>query len=263
LSMRTLSRDGVALAYRDSGTKVPPMLLVHDWGCDHTLLSLQHEHFAKSHRVVSVDLRGHGKSAAPEYEYSMASFADDLAWLCGHIELANPVIVGHGMGGAVALELAARYPDLSGAVVLLQTVLFPPQARLNSNLLSLQEALSAGDYVETFRSIIATGFIASDDPVKRAELISYLPRAPRHALLSSFIQSVTEYDAVRAATGCRVPTAYIGGTNAISDVFHFKALTPQLIVGQMIAAGHFAPVFAPEQVNTMISSFLREYVDCN
>jgi pimeloyl-ACP methyl ester carboxylesterase len=259
-TMRTISRDGVALAYTDSCTRLPSMLLVHGWGCDHTVLSAQKAHFARSYRVVSVDLRGHGESASPENEYSMASFADDLAWLCRQIELPNPVIIGHGMGGAVALEAVSRYRHLSSAVVMLQTTLFPPQAWLNSNAPSAEEALAAEDHVAVFRSIIAAGFIASDDQVKRANLTLYLPRAPRHVLLSSFIHSVSDYDAVPAAIGCQVPIAYIGGTNSIADVFHFKALTPQLVVGQMVGAGYFAPVFAPDQVNTMIASFLKEYV---
>ena len=259
--MRTVSRDGVTLAYKDSNTRFSSMLLVHGWGCDHTMLSAQREYFASSYRVVSVDLRGHGESGAPEHMYSMASFADDLAWLCRHIELPRPVIVGHGMGGAVALELASRYPDLSSAVVMLQTILFPPQAWLNSNALSTQEALAIDDHVRTLRSIVATGFITSDDQTKQAELTLYLPRASRHVLLSSFIHSVSDYDAVPAARGCQVPIAYIGGTNSITDIFHFKTLTPQLVVGHMIGAGDFAPMFTPHQVNAMIVCFLKEYVE--
>jgi pimeloyl-ACP methyl ester carboxylesterase len=258
--MRTLSRDGVALAYGDSGTNRPSMLLVHGWGCDHTVLSAQREHFARSYRVVSVDLRGHGESGSPEHEYSMASFADDLAWLCCQIELPKPVIVGHGMGGAVALEFSSRYPDLSSGIVMLQTTVFPPQAWLNANALFAEEALATKDHVAVFRSIVSKGFCASDNRAKQAELTLYLPRAPRHVLLSSFIHSVSDYDAGPAATGCHVPIAYIGGTNSIADVFLFKALTPQLVVGQMVGAGYFAPIFTPDQVNSMIVCFLREYV---
>ncbi|MDX6460144.1 MAG: hypothetical protein QOE55_3841, partial [Acidobacteriaceae bacterium] len=40
----------------------------------------------------------------------MAVFADDLAWLCTELALMRPIVVGHSMGGNVALELAARYP---------------------------------------------------------------------------------------------------------------------------------------------------------
>ena len=42
----------------------------------------------------------------------MADFADDLAWLCTELALTKPIVVSHSMGGIVALELAARYPEI-------------------------------------------------------------------------------------------------------------------------------------------------------
>jgi len=55
--MEKLIRDGVALAYETRGQGDPPILLVHGWTCDHTYFAPQAEHFSRSHRVVSVDLR--------------------------------------------------------------------------------------------------------------------------------------------------------------------------------------------------------------
>ena len=109
--MQLIRKDGIALAYEDSNSDRPPMLLVHGWGCDHTSLAAQAMFFSKSHRVVYLDLRGHGKSDAPDQDYTMAIFADDLAWLCERLRLIKPVVIGHSMGGSIALELAARYPD--------------------------------------------------------------------------------------------------------------------------------------------------------
>ena len=57
---------------------------------------------------LSSDLRGHGRSDVPHQDYTMAAFADDLAWPCTELELTKPVVVGHSMGGNVALKLAAR-----------------------------------------------------------------------------------------------------------------------------------------------------------
>ena len=77
--MRRLRRDGVALFYEEAGVGEPPMLLVHGLACDHTHLTPQLEHFSDDHRVVAVDLRGHGQSDAPHQEYTIEGFADDLA----------------------------------------------------------------------------------------------------------------------------------------------------------------------------------------
>jgi pimeloyl-ACP methyl ester carboxylesterase len=102
----------VYLFHEEVGHGDPPLLLVHGWCCDHTYFEPQARHFARHHRVVSVDLRGHGRSDEPRQSYAIESFADDLAWVCERLALARPVVVGHSMGGIVAFDLAARYPEL-------------------------------------------------------------------------------------------------------------------------------------------------------
>jgi pimeloyl-ACP methyl ester carboxylesterase len=58
----------------------------------------------------------------------MEVFADDLAWRCGRLDHAKPVEVGHSMGGKVAFDLAARYPDLPSGVVMLDAAVVLPSA---------------------------------------------------------------------------------------------------------------------------------------
>lgn len=66
--MEFLSRDGVGLTYREQGSGSPPIFFVHGWCCDHTYFAPQFEHFTTNHRVISVDLRGHGESDKPEQD---------------------------------------------------------------------------------------------------------------------------------------------------------------------------------------------------
>ena len=95
------------------------MVFVHGWTCNHTHFAPQVAHFATDHRVLAVDLRGHGASDAPEQRYTVTAFADDVAWLCTETGVERPVLVGHSMGGTVVLDVAARYPELARAVVML------------------------------------------------------------------------------------------------------------------------------------------------
>jgi pimeloyl-ACP methyl ester carboxylesterase len=106
--MQLIKKDGLTLAYENIHPGSPPMLFVHGWGCDHTVFAPQADFISRSHRVVSVDLRGHGKNDAPHQDYTMAVFADDLSWLYTELTLIKPMVVGHSMGGNVALELAGR-----------------------------------------------------------------------------------------------------------------------------------------------------------
>ena len=70
----------------------------------------QIEAFAPKHRIIAVDLRGHGESDKPDQDYDIAGFADDMAWLIREIGLDRPVLIGHSMGGVTTLNLAAQAP---------------------------------------------------------------------------------------------------------------------------------------------------------
>lgn len=88
-----------------------PILLVHGWCCDHTFFGPQFEHFIREgHRVVAVDLRGHGQSDKPHETYTMQLFADDLAFLREELGLERPAVIGDSMGGVVAFAFAASHP---------------------------------------------------------------------------------------------------------------------------------------------------------
>ena len=64
--MQCRVRDRVALCYHEEGDGDPPLLFVHGLGCDHTDFARQIEYFRHRHRVVAVDLRGHGRLSAWE-----------------------------------------------------------------------------------------------------------------------------------------------------------------------------------------------------
>ncbi len=90
--MPWLKRNDVSLFYEDEGGGDPPLLLVHGWGCDSTFMAPQFTCFCGNHRVVTVDLRGHGRSDKPRQRYTIPAFAEDLAWVCRERDLERPVV---------------------------------------------------------------------------------------------------------------------------------------------------------------------------
>jgi pimeloyl-ACP methyl ester carboxylesterase len=253
-TVRTLRRNRITLAHTEAGSGAP-LVFVHGWACDHTVFAPQVAHFNRSYRVVAVDLRGHGASDAPRQEYTVAGFADDLAWQCAQLGLERPVIVGHSMGGTIALELAARYPSLAAAIVLIDAVILPQPAFVNT-LRPLAEALSGPCYPQALDRAAAPLFQPTDDATRKTRLLARMSLTPGHVAASAFANHLIAYDAAAAAASCTVPVAYIDAAQSMSDLARFRALCPQLISGQTVGSGHFSPLEVPEQINAMIERFL-------
>src|ERR1700754_1471399 len=138
--MKYIFRDGVRLVYSEKGEGSRSFIFVHGWTCDHSHFAPQMEAFCKNHHVVAVDLRGHGQSDKPQVEYTLELFAGDIAAICADLKLDQPILVGHSMGGNIALEVARRYPELLSGIVLIDTVL-QPDANLLEGLRTMYENL--------------------------------------------------------------------------------------------------------------------------
>ena len=252
--MQNKLRDSVPLAFSKSGDQESALLLIHGWGCDHTTLLRQQTFFEHSHTVINVDLRGHGESGAPEEVYSIAHYAEDVMWLCAELGIQRASVVGHSMGGAVALEMGYRNPALVEAVVMLDTAFLAPSS-LNNILGALIPGLMEAGYEETYRSIMRALSLPSD-LAALAPVLDSFPKATQHVLLSSLKGHMEDHDFAAAAAGCTVPVAYIGATHPLADLVRLKELIPDLMIGQSLGAGHFAPLLVHDQVDAMLLRFL-------
>ncbi len=114
----------------------------------------------------------------------------------------------------------------------------------------------AQTYQEVQRRYAEELFLPTDDADIKARLIAGLSSLPRHVTLSAWEQHLLVWDAEEAAAACRVPALLISSGTPLSDLSRFQELTPQLVTGQTVGAGHFITLFVPEQVNAMIERFL-------
>jgi pimeloyl-ACP methyl ester carboxylesterase len=253
-----LHRDGVALACEDLGQGDPPIVLAHGWTCDHTYFAPQAEHFRRNHRVISVDLRGHGESDKPRQDYTMALFADDLAWLCQQLGLAKPVVVGHSMGGVIAFELAARHPALPAAVVAVDAPIIPPQ-QVRDAMAPVIAGVKTPDYRQVSRSFVANAlFLPTDDPALKARVVEEMSAAPQHVMASA-LEQILACDTEASTAAVQVPALLLNAEGPgwpLAGVARIKELNPKVMVGQTVGAGHLHQLVVPDQVNAMIERFL-------
>jgi pimeloyl-ACP methyl ester carboxylesterase len=99
----------------------PPIVLIHCFTCAVDWWDQMMPLLARRHRVVAIDLLGHGGSEKPSDGYAVQYQADVVAEALGRLSVKNATIVGHSLGGAVSVALAERSPELVNRVVIVDT----------------------------------------------------------------------------------------------------------------------------------------------
>ncbi|NOU12182.1 MAG: alpha/beta fold hydrolase [Nitrospira sp.] len=112
--------NGITLAYNDQGSGLP-IFFLHAFPLNHTMWAEQEKAFSSQFRVVTIDLRGHGKSDAPLWRYTLDQAADDVIGLLDHLSIRQAVFVGLSMGGYILFALYRKYADRVKGLVLADT----------------------------------------------------------------------------------------------------------------------------------------------
>ncbi len=109
----------VELAIWRAGSGQKPLICLHGITAQHRAFSALARYLGGSRSLIGVDLRGRGDSGKPESGYGLGAHARDVIRVLDHLGLDRAVIVGHSMGGFVALKAALSYPERVRALGLL------------------------------------------------------------------------------------------------------------------------------------------------
>lgn len=256
--MAELQRNGVTLAYDDTGSGDPPLVFLHPWSGDRSFFALQVEHFAPQHRCVALDLRGHGASDSPPDGYSMAELADDVAWSLAELGVPAAVVIGHSMGGIVAVHLAADHPERVAAVVVLDSPLLPPAA-FTELVPPLLEGMRSPQFREVTRQFQGQFAGFPDDEARREQLLDALCAGEQHVKVSS-LEHIFGDDNEDALRRIRVPLFYVGSGMGFADLERLRAAAGGGIEETTVTgAGHFIQLEVPDQVNATIERFVAGF----
>ncbi|WP_224242461.1 alpha/beta fold hydrolase [Hyalangium gracile] len=244
------SRDGVRLFHVTEGQGSPPLVFIHGGLGQHAHFAPQLEHFQRRHRVLAPDLRGHGRSDAPQQPYSIQGFAEDVAFLCAEEGLTRAVVVGHSMGGVIALELAVRFPELARAVVALESPVVPPadHAKRGGALLGMLRGPDFTTVVEQW----ARRMVGASSP-HADRVVADMVATPQRVTVSA-IEDMLRYDTAAAVAACQVPMLVIDGA---VDAERLRRLCPRVVFGKTVGGGHYIQLDVPAQVNDMLERFMR------
>jgi pimeloyl-ACP methyl ester carboxylesterase len=170
--------DGLTIAYDVRGQGKVAVVLIHCWACDRAFWKEQVEPLSRRYRVVTLDLGGHGGSGADRSRFTVAGLGGDVQAVVLALKLDRVVLVGHSMGGPVALDAARRMPGRVLGVVAVDSLhdVERPVPRETAEKLA---ALYEEDFPGTMSSMVRRMFPPSADPGGARAWSSSSPPAPR------------------------------------------------------------------------------------
>ena len=264
---------GGQLFYEQHGSGDPPLVLVHGLACAHQDWRHQLRHFAPSHRIVSLDLRGHGQSLGYESEFDIGTFAADLAALIAELELPPVLLTGHSMGCRVVLECARIAPDAVAGLVLIDGSRLA-SGNADGARRETRTAMEESGYDAFFQRLFGQMFTAASDAKTRDAIIARARRLPR-AVGFELVPQMIAWDsevAERALTSANMPMTVLQSTRLDENrnrvplqpgettpwLELVKELAPHAQIEIVAGVGHFSMMEAPEDVNRHMEAILEK-----
>ncbi len=170
----TFVRDGVELNYRVSGAGLRPLVLVHGVGSYCEAWDGVITRLADEFRLLSFDLRGHGRSAQIKGRFEIDDFTGDLLALADHVGFGRFALAGFSLGGLIAQRLALTHPERLHRLVLLSTVAGRTDEE-RERVLARLVALKAGDRGSHYDASLSR-WLTEDFQARNPDLIAELRR---------------------------------------------------------------------------------------
>jgi pimeloyl-ACP methyl ester carboxylesterase len=252
-----IERAGLRLAYSDSGGERPVAVLIHGWISERADLRAVGAALAPTYRVVAIDAAGHGESEVPGADaagerLAIPAQAADVAALCDHLGVSGALLVGHSAGGAVAVELAARRPDLASAVVALDgTMLFRKEVLAGTE--PLLAALRSPAWRDAMAGFLQQSYLPTDDLTLLTAELAAVARMPQH-VVAAVPEQFLEWDAEGALRALAAPLLYVDASQ-MTDLDRLAELVPSVAIARTVAVGHMQLIAHPRQAVAAIEDF--------
>jgi pimeloyl-ACP methyl ester carboxylesterase len=267
---RDVTASGARLRVADSGSG-SSVILLHGLFLDHTTWDAVSGPLGEHHRVLAPDLPGFGASEKPpvsRFSYEVEAFAEAVADLYAALELGRAHVVGQCLGGAVALVLAARHPELVSKLVLVDALCETPRLGAFGQLgllplvggVVFKQVWGKNAFRVLLRDRLSPAAGRNDAKLEHHYAAFSEPAARVSALAT--LRAVQDPRPLVARTpGVRTPTLVVWGSgDRVVPVSAGKRLAREIPGArlELLGTGHAPQDEAPEALGTAIRRFLSE-----
>ena len=264
--MPTITANGIETYYEDTGGTGEPAVLIHGHGVDLRMWAAQVPVLrAAGYRVVTYDVRGHGRSSVPEGGYHWPAYVEDLRALLDSLGTATAHLIGFSMGGGIALQFALDHPSRTCSLTLIDSTVpgFAYSEAFAATVEGLVEAVRAEGWRAAAERLWLThplfeGLRRHPGLFERVrEMVLAFPA--RDYLVEP--EEPARPEAIERLAELRVPTLVMVGEEDLEDFRLAAELVAANVPAAQLevvpAAGHMLPLERPDELNRRLLGFLR------
>jgi pimeloyl-ACP methyl ester carboxylesterase len=253
---QVVSADGLPLAFSDTGVGDVAVVLIHGWMCDRSYWDAQIPHLADRYRVVAIDLAGHGESGMGRGGWPLGAYAQDVAEVVDHLGLGPVILVGHSMGGPVALEASTLLGDRVLGVVGVDTFQNVEAKYDPEEIAAMVQALET-DFPTTCDGFVRGVFRADANPALVDRVAGDMCSGPAE-VGTALMRQFAYYDQAAAFTKVTVPIRSINADLWPTAIKANRRHHPDYDAVIIPGTGHFLMMERPEAFNAALDDTLMQ-----
>jgi pimeloyl-ACP methyl ester carboxylesterase len=246
--------DGANVHWTSAGNGAQAVIFVHGWTCDESSWSAQVPALSGKYRVITLDLPGHGKSAAPANgKFSMENFARAVEAVRAEAGVDHVVIVGHSMGTPVIREYQLLYPQHVAGMVLVDGIVPVPGAPSGFT----PPPLTGAEGLKAREGMIRGMFSASTSAPLQDHILKMMLGAPEATAVGAM--NATFDPSWLSAEPVKVPVlGLFADHSAMRSGDGLKTIFPTADVHEIPGTGHFLMLEKPDEFNKLLGEFLAK-----
>ncbi|MEF2969274.1 alpha/beta hydrolase [Paenibacillus sp. M1] len=258
--MEKVSVGGITIAYEEQG-KGEALVLLHGFCGSSAYWERVAPLLAESYRVIAPDLRGHGNTDAPLGAYTIEQMADDVAGLLEQLGVGKYTLLGHSMGGYVALSVLQRYAERLNGIGLIHSTAYPDSEEAKEKRLKAVATINS-EGITAFVDGLVPGLFAPElretlaDELNRAKEIGY--KTPPQGASGAAMAMRERIDRRVVLSATVLPTLLVAGENdqVVPAERTFTTEGPAVTKAVIKGAGHMSMYEAPERLAAVIGDFM-------